>query len=179
MRMPYPPSGTVKHKIEDEEFIFFYGKDAILSNYFPSKFIFEGIEFNCAEQYYHYRKADFFNDENKKQLILKETNPITQRRIGAIVCGYDDEAWHKICYEVMKQGLICKFDQNKELREYLTDTNNSTLVEASPTDLRWGIGMALYDKDLLDKAKWKGRNLLGKILMEIREYYNVLKISYK
>ena len=65
--------------------------------------------------------------------------------------------------------LIEKFSQNPKLLKLLLDTNDSILVEASPKDKIWGIGIGVDHVDFLNSDKWPGENLLGKALMEVRD----------
>jgi hypothetical protein len=152
---------------ESESHIFFWGQDSKLSNFntdFP--FNIGSTKFTSIEQYYTCRKADHFNDNMAKQKILNTENPAECKKIR--IAGFNETQWQRVAPAIMKEGLYAKFMQNESLKLYLLKTKEKTLCEASPRDKYWGIGMGLHDKDLLDKRKW-GKNVLGKILMELRE----------
>ncbi len=139
----------------------------IFSNWYPSKFIVDGIEFNCGEQYMMYMKAMRFGDIETAREILNTTSPKEQKVLGRKVKNYDENIWAAERFKIVKEGLKEKFLQNPKLKEYLFKYKYFIIVEASPVDRVWGIG---YHKDnpkiFEEKDKW-GQNLLGKILMEI------------
>jgi len=89
--------------------------------------------------------------------------------LGRQVKNYDDKLWLANRYEIVKQGNYHKFSQNKDLKTFLINTKDRVLVEASPVDPIWGIGMATDHKDVSNPEKWKGLNLLGFALMEVRD----------
>jgi ribA/ribD-fused uncharacterized protein len=145
-----------------------------MSNFYPSSFEDEhGIEFNCSEQYFMYYKCKTFDPLNVWLLsdILKETNPSRIKVYGRKVRNYDDTIWDSIRESIMYQGVMYKFTQNEDLKEYLLQTYDKTLYEAAYNDNIWGIG---YNKDTgiamerIGNQHMFGRNLLGKILMDIR-----------
>jgi ribA/ribD-fused uncharacterized protein len=86
-----------------------------------------------------------------------------------LVDNFDSQLWDKHKYEFVRQGNYHKFSQHTNLQEYLVNTGDRVLVEASPVDCIWGIGLAKTDKNIYNPAKWKGENLLGFDLMEVRE----------
>jgi conserved hypothetical protein, ribA/ribD-fused len=146
---------------------FFYSGP--FSNFFPSNFVVDGIMFNCNEQYFQYKKARMFNDTETAKKILKAISPFIHKRLGRNIKGYDDIVWKRECEEVMIEGLRAKFSQNESLRETLLDTYGKFLVEASPFDIRWGIGLKITDPKIKDRKNWRGENLLGKLLTKVRE----------
>lgn len=150
------------------EFDFFYGHNHPLSQWFYSDFEINDKVFNCCEQWMMYSKAMLFNDINKANEILKEPSPSLQRKLGRQVRFFRNDIWIINRREIVKQGNVAKFSQNYILRNYLIDTSDKILAEASPTDLVWGIGLSETDPKRYDKNNWKGMNLLGEILMEIR-----------
>ena len=154
--------------------VFFWGGP--LSNWAPSKFEAEvdgkKLMFNNTEQYFMYRKAVEFGDEETAALImLKGSDPKAAKMLGRRVRNYDDKKWDEIRYGVMKEANIAKYMQNEEFALHLLseEFSGKTFVEGSPVDTIWGIGVHWKEaKD--DESNWKGRNLLGRILCEVRDY---------
>ena len=128
----------------------------------------DGIVFNCCEQYMMYRKAMLFGDEVTAQKILAATEPREQKRLGRIVRNFRPEIWDKRKKEIVFRGNFLKFTGNESLKQYLLSTGDLILAEANKHDRIWGIGMFSDDRDLLRTELW-GENLLGKILMQVRE----------
>lgn len=154
--------------IETNEYIFFYG--GYLSQWFPCKFTSQEITYNCAEQYMMAEKARIFDDEETLQLILAAAHPREQKELGRQVKGFDPIMWNYNCNNVVYVGNYWKFKQNPKLLEKLLLTQGKTLVEASPDDKIWGIGMGLTDRNLLNRAAW-GENRLGQVLTSVRDYW--------
>jgi len=69
----------------------------------------------------------------------------------------------------MKYSIPKLIEQSKQLGAFLKNTNDRILVEASPVDPIWGIGMAKDHPQINDPSAWKGHNLLGFALMEVRD----------
>jgi ribA/ribD-fused uncharacterized protein len=132
-----------------------------------------GLIFNCTEQYFMYYKALTFSDGNDinnniATKILLTSDPFEIKRLGREVNDYDDAVWGNIRYNVMLRGNLLKYSQNHDILIKLLSTGNKTLVEASPTDKIWGVGLAEKDPLILDSNNWQGQNLLGKCLMDVR-----------
>ena len=140
------------------------------SNFYISEFKDKnGIEFNCNEQYFMYRKCLEF-DKNNQELLAKimwEIVPRKVKKLGRQVQNYDNELWNKIRYEIMLEGLRYKFSQNSVIKKKLLDTGLKFLYEASPYDKIWGIGYDKAQASKVDIGKY-GQNLLGKALMKVR-----------
>ena len=139
-----------------------------MSNWYLSRFTADGIEFSSMEQYMMYNKAIVFNDINVANQILKTTDVAVIKQFGRTVANYDDNYWNGIRQIVVYDGLIQKFSQNSELKRMLADTGNSILAECAVRDRIWGIGLSMEDADRFDRTKWKGQNLLGYALMQVR-----------
>ena len=150
--------------------IYFYshtrGDLKYLSNFYHSRFVVDGHEFTSSEQYFMYRKALTFGDEGTAKFILKANFPDTAKKLGRKVKNYDDEVWSDVGYGIMVEALTHKFSQNPDLADLLRDTGDETLVEASPYDRKWGIGLSVEEAEV--GKEWRGLNLLGKALMEVR-----------
>lgn len=151
-----------------DKFIFFFKTSHPFSQWYRCKFDAEGLEFNCAEQFMMYKKAVLFNDFEKADLIMKTTEPRKQKEIGRKVSNFDQKIWLDKSESIVFEGNYNKFHQNHQLRRLLLDTSDSYIVEASPTDTVWGIGLAETDPKRFDKTNWRGKNLLGEILMKVR-----------
>lgn len=143
-------------------------ENAYLSNWYLSKFVIDGIEFSSLEQYMMYYKAITFHDLKIADEILKTDDVAIIKQLGRKVSHYDDHVWNGIRQLIVYEGLIQKFSQNTELRQKLKDTGDSILVECAVKDKIWGIGLSMNDIDRFDQSKWKGCNLLGYTLMQVR-----------
>lgn len=146
----------------------FYGEDDFLSNWYRCHFEVKGVRFNCAEQYMMYAKAKLFKDEAAAEEILARDHPREQKLIGRRVKNFDEARWQERSAAIMTAGLYEKFTQNTSLQSMLIATMGTELVEASAHDQIWGVGLALTDNDILDKAKWRGENRLGNCLTAVR-----------
>ena len=145
-------------------------KDAYgqFSNWYPAEFDFEGKHFFNSEQAFMYKKAELFHDEDVMHKILQSKNPMTVKKLGRTVKPFNAEIFDKHKYEFMKSVVYEKFNQNEDLKALLLGTGSEILAEASPLDRIWGIGLSVDDERFCDVASWKGENLLGKVLMEVR-----------
>lgn len=133
------------------------------SNWYLSKFTLKGVSFISSEQALMYLKAIMFKDEELASKILEETNQRVIKDLGRQVKNYDDKVWSNNRWNVMVNILKAKFSQNERLKELLLNTGEVDIYEASPCDNIWGIGS-------IDTCNIKGENLLGKALMETREW---------
>lgn len=141
-----------------------------LSNWYYSDFIVDGVKFNSIEQYMMYSKAMVFGDTGRAQQIMNTRDFSLMKQLGRQVRGYNDAHWSSIRYEVVKAGVLAKFVQNPGLAEKLLNTGNRLLAECAARDLVWGIGYGMTAPKRLDPSCWRGQNLLGKALMEVREF---------
>ncbi len=159
------------------DFVFFWGHEdrekglskACLSQWYPCSFVVDGQYYNCAEQFMMAEKARIFGDEEVRQQILAEYSQMAMKKLGRKVRNYDDSIWKEKRYDVVVRGNIAKFSQNEKLRSFLLSTGGKILVEASPKDTIWGIGLEESSPDALSPRKWQGENLLGFALMEVRD----------
>lgn len=114
-------------------------------------------------------KARLFKDEEILEQILKNEDPKQIKQLGRKVRNFDEKVWKSKRYSIILNGNYAKFVQNEGLRRFLIETKNNVIVEASPYDNIWGIGIAADDKRIEDPLEWKGLNLLGFALMEVRD----------
>lgn len=152
-----------------EKFTFFYRSKSPFSQWHPSYFEIEGISFSCAEQYMMYGKAKLFGDEEIAQKILAAKQPREQKRLGRKVRNFDPKIWEENAKAIVYKGNYAKFTQNEALKSALLSTKGTTLVEASPTDKIWGIGLSESDARAYDRSTWQGTNWLGEVLTQLRE----------
>lgn len=123
----------------------------------------------CMEQYMMACKAELFGDQEIREQILGCSDPKQIKALGRKVRGFDQAVWDKFKYAIVLNGNWCKFSQNRELREFLLSTGDSVLVEASPYDRIWGIQLSADTPEAQNPFRWRGENLLGFALMEVRD----------
>jgi len=150
-----------------ENYVFFW--NGVFSQWYPSKFIIEGVEYNCCEQYMMAQKALLFDDIESHKMIMYSESPNEQKGFGRRVKGFEKEKWEKVCRQIVFDANMAKFTQNPEMFKELMNTENLEIVEASPYDKIWGIGLHETDPRALDKSQWQGTNWLGEAIMSVRE----------
>lgn len=139
-----------------------------LSQWYRSEFKIGSRRFNCAEQYMMYAKARLFGDAAKAKRILKADHPKDQKRLGRAVQGFDQAIWDAEKYNIVLDANRAKFSQNRRLGKKLLSTGDAVLVEGNVKDPVWGVALRVDDPRIFDPAEWRGENLLGKILMQVR-----------
>ncbi|MBF4517238.1 NADAR family protein [Flavobacterium sp. ANB] len=169
---------NIENIAPESKFLFFWGhqpsKDGTItktcfSQWWLSSFQVDKVIYKTAEHWMMAKKAELFNDNEVLAKIIKANSPAEVKKLGREVKNYDDKLWLSNRYEIVKQGNYHKFNQNKDLKTFLLNTKDRVIVEASPVDPIWGIGMASDHKDVLNPEKWRGLNLLGFALMEVRD----------
>ncbi|MCC9017546.1 NADAR family protein [Flavobacterium lipolyticum] len=162
----------------ESKFLFFWGhqptKDGSISKtcfsqWWLSAFTVDKVTYKTAEHWMMAKKAELFNDNEVLAKIIKANSPAEAKKLGRQVKNYDDTLWLANRFDIVTQGNYHKFSQNPDLKAFLLNTDERVIVEASPVDPIWGIGMAGDHKDVLNPEKWKGLNLLGFALMEVRD----------
>lgn len=139
-----------------------------LSQWWPGEFSEDGRVFASTEHYMMAHKAWLFGDEDGAEKILEAGHPGEARRLGREVRGFESEVWEAHRFAIVTRGNVAKFAQHPELRRFLEGTRERILVEASPKDRVWGIGLSADDPGADSPSAWKGLNLLGFALMEAR-----------
>lgn len=150
--------------------IYFWG--SFLSNWIPKdlKIQYCDNEFTNSEQIFMFLKAVFFNDMETAEKIVKfGKEPRIAKDLGREVQNYNEEEWSKVREEKMYNAIMLKFTSDQKLKQQLLDTGDKILVEGTPFDPIWGVMIKWDDDRILDEKNWKGQNLLGKVLMRIRE----------
>lgn len=154
-----------------DKFVFFWGKQDIYSNFLHKPFKHQGKLFKWSEQAIMYRKAKHFGAMNVAGRILSAKSPDECKKLGRSIVEFVDTEWVIVRELIYKEVLLDKFS-DPYLKKQLLDTGDRVLVEASPFDAIWGIKMAHDHPDAENPAKWRGLNLLGKVLMEVRSELN-------
>lgn len=137
------------------------------------------VRFSSSEQFFMYKKAVHFKDfDSASRMLESGYKPYHYKKLGRQVKNYNDEEWAKVRYNYMLEALRLKYGKNKELKNILLNTGDAILVEASPFDRVWGVGLAKFSKrgesqpEWKNPLKWQGDNLLGLALMQVREEFN-------
>ena len=139
-----------------------------LSQWWPVAFTVDGVRYASAEHYMMAAKARLSGDAGAVEEILSAPHPGAAKALGRQVRGFDEQRWAEHRFDVVVAGNMAKFSQHPKLRDYLDGTGGRVLVEASPRDLVWGIGLAADDERAGSPERWPGLNLLGFALMEVR-----------
>jgi ribA/ribD-fused uncharacterized protein len=139
-----------------------------MSQWYAAGFEHEGAYYPTAEHFMMAGKARLFGDEDAVAQIIAAPGPDKVKAIGRRVKNYDDAAWSRERFAIVVAGNLAKFSQNAGLKAFLFGTGEKILVEASPVDAIWGIGLAQDDPAAAKPHEWRGENLLGFALMELR-----------
>lgn len=176
--MKYTLQNTIQkfQKKEKLEFLFFWGhtvKDevtkACFSQWFPFQFEENGIEYKTAEHYMMAGKAKLFNDDETLKEIINSNTPNEAKSLGRKVRNFNPNVWDEQKYDIVRRANVLKFSQNEAFKTFLLSTDDKILVEASPYDTIWGIGMLETNSNVQNPSLWNGENLLGFALMEVRD----------
>lgn len=157
----------------NNKFTFFW--HGPFSQWHKSDFIIYNIKYSCMEQYMMATKARIFNDKDTYDKIMNSTSPKEIKALGREVKNFDEKIWKKYRFEVVYRGNLAKFLQNSELEKLLLDTGDTLLVEASPYDKIWGIGLSEESIEIYDMNNWPGLNLLGRALTSVRDYIKTIR----
>lgn len=178
--MPYDLSWALAQYKQNpaQAYLFFWGHrpgrhgeitKSCFSQWWPCIFEANGIRYTSTEQWMMARKAELFDDAATLDLILKTDDPPTVKKLGRKVKNFNDAAWDTHKYAFVRDGNLLKFAQSPQLKHFLLGTGSAVLVEASPYDTIWGIGLDASAPGIEDPSTWQGQNLLGFALMEVRD----------
>ncbi len=175
-------NGKMKYSIDtmiknhnNQEYLYFWKSSenstdkSCLGQWQPSYFEVDIDNYTCAEQYMMAEKARLFEDKEIEEQIMQTSDPKLMKALGQKVKNFDQTLWDKAKYSIVLNGNYYKFAQNKEMRDFLLSTGDKVLVEASPLDTIWGIGLAEDNPKAHNLQTWRGKNLLGFALMEVRD----------
>jgi ribA/ribD-fused uncharacterized protein len=152
-----------------ETFTCFWTAESPFSQWHACEFVANAITYCSAEQYMMHQKAVLFHDDQSAAAILRAPDPKTQKKLGRGVKHFVPDVWEANCRKIVHDGNIAKFSQNANLKQQLFATAGTTLVEASPTDKIWGVGLKASDQRIRDRRNWLGENRLGEILTQVRD----------
>lgn len=159
------------------KYLFFWGHEpavvgrldeACLSQWWPCELELDGVHYPSAEHYMMAEKARLFGDGASLDKIISARHPGEAKHFGRQVAGFNETVWQQHRVQLVFRGNLAKFGQDDELKRYLLSTKSRILVEASPVDRIWGIGLAADNPKAVDPGRWRGLNLLGFELMRVR-----------
>ncbi|WOS41091.1 NADAR family protein [Xanthomonas rydalmerensis] len=159
-------------------FVYFWGHtpkqagaidSSCFSQWFEAPFVLDSVSYPTAEHYMMAGKARLFGDHAACARILAASHPKEAKAIGREIHGFDEPTWRDARMQLVIEGNLGKFGQHAALKAFLFGTGDHVLVEASPVDRIWGIGLAADDPRAADPRTWQGENLLGFALMQVRQ----------
>jgi ribA/ribD-fused uncharacterized protein len=160
------------------KYLFFWGHKPLpsgeigkscFSQWWPASFTVNGVSYPTAEHFMMAEKARLFGDEDARANILKAGSPKAAKQLGRQVKHFDEQVWAEARFQLVVEGNLAKFGQNRDVGKFLSGTSDTVLVEASPVDRIWGIGLAADNEQAMNPEQWRGLNLLGFALMEVRQ----------
>lgn len=160
------------------KYIFFWGhqprkdgriSESCFSQWSSDSFEVEGIKYPSAEHYMMAEKARLFGDVDALLNILACQTPAEAKKLGRAVQHFVPEEWNAVCYDIVVRENLHKFSQNQLIKGFLLQTGDRVLVEASPLDTIWGIGLSKDNPVVENPRNWRGKNMLGFALMEVRD----------
>lgn len=155
---------------QGERFVFNFFWGGYLSNWFESDFVVNGFKYWCNEQYMMAKKVELFGDLVSKDAVMKSNDQREIKNIGRKCTGFDQKLWDENKEIIVYDGCYAKFTQNLKLLDYIKSQKDKVLVEASPYDTIWGIGLGKEEGVYLENPNnWRGTNLLGFTLMRVRD----------
>jgi ribA/ribD-fused uncharacterized protein len=171
---------NLKSRFNDGEplkYLFFWGHQpgqngvsaSCFSQWYETSFSVDGQYYPTAEHFMMAEKAALFGDEATRAQVLQAATPGAAKALGRQVSAFDEAVWLQHRYSIVVRANKAKFAQNPELAEFLRQTGERVLVEASPVDRIWGIGLAQDDVRASNPNEWQGLNLLGFALMQVRD----------
>jgi len=150
-----------------EQFTFFW--NGPFSQWYKCAILIDDVLYNCCEQFMMSQKALQFNDKDSHRKIMSSDDPSYHKIYGRKVKNFDVDMWNECAKDIVYKGNYAKFTQNPKLKKILLATIGTTLVEASPYDKIWGIGLSKDDPKAKDRNTWQGTNWLGEILTKVRD----------
>ncbi|MNT40766.1 Swarming motility protein YbiA [compost metagenome] len=163
---------------EKIKYLFFWGHhpskngsitQSCFSQWWHSSFEVDGVKYKTAEHWMMAEQARLFDDDIAIEKILKTNTPAEAKKMGRLVKNFNAVIWDQHKFEIVVNGNLHKFSQHDAMKTFLINTKERVLVEASPVDNIWGIGMAADHEHIENPLKWRGENLLGYALMEVRD----------
>ncbi len=175
-------AGAIREKLlvagHEVEAVFFHLPSepyGYLSNWYPSDFDLDGIHYTSTEQYIMHAKCTLFGDQASAAAVLATNDPAGQQAIGRQASGFVPKVWEGMRQLVAIRGLTAKFTQNDSLRQKLLATGDAWLVECAYSDTTWACGRRLHEDERRDVSLWRGQNILGFALMNVRDALRAAK----
>ena len=158
------------------KYVYFWGHQnkgtevskSCFSQWYESEFSNSGVKYMTAEHFMMAEKTKLFKDHRTYEKIANASNPGQAKSLGREVVGFDETVWEQRRFDIVIKGNMLKFEQNANLKEFLLNTGDRVLVEASPVDKIWGAGLSADNHKIDNPNLWRGPNLLGFALMEVR-----------
>jgi ribA/ribD-fused uncharacterized protein len=161
---------------KQHSYLFFWGHkihapvtETCFSQWYPAPFVHEGLTYPTAEHWMMACKARTFGDEEILQRLFETDSPAEAKKLGRAVKNFDPQVWDDLKYAFVKEGNVLKFSQHPDMKIFLLQTEKNVIVEASPMDAIWGIGLGRENPKAKSPFTWRGQNLLGFALMEVRD----------
>jgi len=162
---------------EKLKYVFFWGHQpgksgvtaSCFSQWYGAPFVIDGQRYPTAEHFMMAEKAALFGDEAMRTQVLQAPNPGAAKALGRRIRNFDEAVWVQKRFSIVVRANEAKFGQNAELGRFLKQTGTRVIVEASPVDRIWGIGLAQDDERATNPNLWRGLNLLGFALMQVRD----------
>ncbi len=159
------------------KYLFFWGhqkprtgiSSSCFSQWYDAPFLEKELYFLTAEHYMMYHKTILFDDHAIAERVLQADNPGAAKSLGRQVSGFSEAVWGQHRFDIVTNANLAKFSAHPALKNFLLNTNNRVLVEASPVDRLWGIGLAADSPKAKKPNTWRGLNLLGFALMAVRD----------
>ena len=158
-----------KMSVEYNDMVCFWGNQSPFSNHYPVEVEINGTKYKTPEHYIMHQKANEFDDVETARKILESDDPKVAKKLGREIDGFDMQTWKDVSTSIVETAARAKFTQHQWLQDMLIQTGNKMMVEASPVDKFWGVGLCADNPKIKDKSNWKGRNKFGSILMEVRD----------
>ena len=152
-----------------DDVVLFWQPPSAFSQWIPSPFTVDLVEYNCAEQFIMSSKARLFGDDSALSTILATDDPREHKRLVCQIRHFDHESWQHERGQIALRSNLAKISQNADMRLALLHTGQRRLDEASPHDNLWGIGLRACDYRASFPGTWRGSNLLGQALEHVRE----------
>lgn len=134
---------------------------------YPASITIDDIKFSSVGNYLIFKSSEndiYFCDGPR----MRNKNKI--REIRRKLDSLDDRFWKHIREELAFRALLAKFDKSPKYKKQLLATEDKLLVYCSKNDLVWGAGVSTTDGNRFIPELWKGQNLLGKILQDVRDF---------
>ena len=151
----------------NDKYVAFWG--SCFSNFFPCNFTLEGKHWTTSEKYFMWKKAMTFGDTEIADEILNNDDPRTVKKLGRQVKDFSSDVWDRVKFDIMYNAVKAKFTQDSDCNKCIKIFEKQKFIEGSPYDVVWGVGIRYDDENVFDENKWKGENLLGKIVTIVRD----------